>query len=74
MPKKFAAKTDVVRKQFDAYTVLDGSMHVNGSLTLGENIADLGGITIAYEAFKKDQTRTRQRNDRRVYPRSAFLP
>lgn len=51
--QKFAAKTDVVRKQFDAYTVLDGSMHVNGSLTLGENIADLGGITIAYEAFKK---------------------
>jgi putative endopeptidase len=50
--KKFNAKTDVVRKQFDAYTIL-GDVHVDGSLTLGENLADLGGIAIAYDAFKK---------------------
>jgi putative endopeptidase len=50
--EKFAFRTDIVRKQFDGYTVL-GDVHVDGSLTLGENIADLGGITIAYEAFKK---------------------
>ncbi|HPI55582.1 MAG TPA: M13 family metallopeptidase, partial [Chitinophagaceae bacterium] len=50
--KNFQAKTTMVKDQFDAYTVLDGK-HVNGALTLGENIADLGGITIAYEAFKK---------------------
>jgi putative endopeptidase len=50
--KKFAAKTKVVVNQFNKYTVLDG-LHVNGELTLGENIADLGGVTIAYEAFKK---------------------
>jgi putative endopeptidase len=49
---KFAAKTNVVRKQFDGYKILD-SIPVNGSLTLGENLADLGGVTIAYEAFKK---------------------
>ncbi|MBS1774371.1 MAG: M13 family metallopeptidase [Bacteroidetes bacterium] len=50
--KKFTEKADVVIKQFDGYTVLD-TVHVNGHLTLGENLADLGGIAIAYEAFKK---------------------
>ena len=49
---KFKQRTEQVVKQFDAYTILD-SIHVNGSLTQGENIADLGGITIAYTAFKK---------------------
>jgi putative endopeptidase len=50
--KKFEEKTNVVVKQFNKYTVLD-TVHVNGELTLGENLADLGGIAIAYEAFKK---------------------
>lgn len=50
--KKFKEKTAVLVKQFNAYTVLD-SVHVNGELTLGENIADLGGLAIAYQAFKK---------------------
>ncbi len=50
--KKFDALTQKVVKQYDNYTVLD-SMHVNGSLTLGENIADLGGVSIAYAAFMK---------------------
>jgi putative endopeptidase len=49
---KFKAKTQAVAKQYDAYTVL-GNMHVNGNLTLGENIADNGGVAIAYEAFKR---------------------
>lgn len=49
---KFTAKANVVVDQFNHYTVLD-SVHVNGQLTLGENLADLGGLAIAYEAFKK---------------------
>ncbi len=48
---KFDAKTTTLAKQYDAYTVLD-TMHVNGKLTLGENIGDLGGLNVAYEAFK----------------------
>lgn len=50
--RKFDEKAAVVIRQFDSFTLLD-SMHVNGRLTLGENLADLGGLSIAYEAFKK---------------------
>jgi putative endopeptidase len=39
-------------KQFDDY-VATGDIHVNGSATQGENIADLGGMQIAWDAFKK---------------------
>ncbi len=49
---KFMARAQKVVEQFNGFTVLD-SLHVNGSLTLGENIADLGGVSIAYEAFKR---------------------
>ncbi len=50
--EKFNAKAAVVGKQFDAFMPLD-SVHVNGKLTMGENLADLGGLTIAYAAFQK---------------------
>ena len=49
---KFMDKANVIVRQFNEYTVLD-TIHVNGELTLGENIADLGGIIIAYDAFKR---------------------
>lgn len=49
--EKFKAKTGGVIKQYNAFTVLD-SLHVNGELTLGENLADIGGLSIAYDAFK----------------------
>ena len=48
---KFKVKATALQEQFDAYTVLD-TVHVNGKLTLGENIGDLGGLNAAYEAFK----------------------
>ena len=49
---KFNAKAAMVGKQYDAFSPLD-SVHVNGKLTMGENLADLGGLTIAYQAFEK---------------------
>jgi putative endopeptidase len=49
---KFVGKADRIVSQFNSYKVLD-TLHVNGKLTLGENIADLGGLTIAFNAFKK---------------------
>ena len=49
---KFKTKADQVVNQYNNMTVLD-TLHVNGKLTLGENLADLGGLNIAYEAFTK---------------------
>lgn len=49
---KFYAKTKMIVKQFSKYLVVD-SLRINGELTQGENIADLGGVIMGYEAFKK---------------------
>jgi putative endopeptidase len=49
---KFKKRADEVVAQYNAFTVLD-TIHVNGKLTLGENLADLGGLNVAYAAFKK---------------------
>ncbi|MDX5436256.1 MAG: M13 family metallopeptidase [Pontibacter sp.] len=57
---KFKEKAAALAKQYDDYTVLD-TIHVNGKLTLGENIGDLGGLSAAYEAFK--MTKQGQSND-----------
>ncbi len=48
---KFKTKTGGVVKLYNGFTVFD-SIHVNGELTLGENLADIGGLAIAYDAFK----------------------
>ena len=50
--EKFKTKTKLIVEQFNDYSVLD-SMHVRGENTQGENIADLGGVIMGYEAFKK---------------------
>lgn len=50
--QRFKAKTEKLIKQFDKYVAID-DLHVKGELTVGENIADLGGLTIAYYALKK---------------------
>ena len=49
---KFKSRADEVVAQYNGFTVLD-TIHLNGRLTLGENLADLGGLSIAYEAFTK---------------------
>lgn len=48
----FKERGELLANQFDQYEVMD-SLHVNGKLTLGENIGDLCGVTVAYQAFKK---------------------
>jgi predicted metalloendopeptidase len=59
--KNFKARTTAVVKQFSGYSPLPG-LHLNGELTQGENIADLGGVKIAYGALQRalaDKPRTK---------------
>lgn len=48
---QFVAKSKLVINQYNGFTILD-TLHVNGALTTGENMADNGGLAIAYDAFK----------------------
>jgi len=50
--KKFGERTRILASQFSNFTVID-SMKANGDLCLGENIADLGGLNISFNALKK---------------------
>jgi predicted metalloendopeptidase len=49
---KFKARAQKVVDQYSSYVAVD-SLHVNGKLTLGENIADIAGCTVAYQAWKR---------------------
>ena len=49
---KFDKLAQKLGEQYDGYSPVD-SMYVNGKMTMGENIADLGGVTLAYEALQK---------------------
>jgi putative endopeptidase len=48
--KNFEARVGALGKQYDSYEPLPG-VHINGAFTMGENIADLAGLTIAYKAY-----------------------
>jgi predicted metalloendopeptidase len=50
--KNFDGRTTNLAKQYDGYEPLPG-LHINGKLTLGENIADTGGLVASYQAWKE---------------------
>src|SRR5205085_7695277 len=50
--KNYNSRASTVETQYNEYVPLE-ALHINGKLTLGENIADLGGLKIAYLAFQK---------------------
>jgi putative endopeptidase len=49
--EQFDARTAVLVEQYDTYEPLPGT-HINGQLTLGENIGDIGGLTVAHTAYR----------------------
>jgi len=54
--KEFDARAQKVVDEYNAFETLPG-VHVNGRLTLGENLADLGGINIAFDALERELAR-----------------
>ncbi len=71
--KKFTERADKVVAQYAGFVVND-SLHINGNLTLGENLADLGGLNIAYEAFKKtDEGKSNKKIDGFTADQRFFL-
>jgi putative endopeptidase len=64
--ERFDAQAERLAMQFDAYEPLPGA-HVNGRLTLGENIADLGGLLIAFDGLKLAQEGNLTADDARKF-------
>ncbi|PYJ68403.1 MAG: hypothetical protein DME76_12395 [Verrucomicrobia bacterium] len=62
---KFKERSQAIIKQFNAYEPLPG-MHVNGELTQGENIADLGGVKLAYAALQKALDKNPQEREKKI--------
>jgi len=50
--KRFVERTQCVKKQYDGYIAID-DIHVKGDLTLGENVADLGGLKLSFAALQE---------------------
>ncbi len=65
--KGFDERAEIVAKQYDGYEVLPG-LHINGHQTLGENIADVGGLRVAFAAFKLAT------KDKKLSPIDGFTP
>ncbi len=51
--KEFQKRTDCISNQYSRYTIID-DIKINGKLTLGEDVADLGGLILAWMAWKAD--------------------
>ena len=66
--EEFDRRASCIEKQYDGYIAV-GDSHIKGKLTLGENIADLGGLRIAYAAMKKEQAASA-----RPAPQASFTP
>jgi endothelin-converting enzyme/putative endopeptidase len=51
--KEFQQRADCISNQYSTYTIID-DIKINGKLTLGEDVADLGGLILAWKAWKDD--------------------
>ena len=69
---RFVAKTAMIVRQFDAYVPVD-TLHINGEMTQGENIADLGGIAMGFDAFRKTKQYTGKQRIAGLTPDQRFF-
>jgi putative endopeptidase len=69
---RFVARTKMIVRQFDAFVAVD-TLRVNGDMTQGENIADLGGIMMGYEAFRKTAQERRKESIAGLTPDQRFF-
>jgi len=69
---KFVKRADVMVKQFNAYEPIKG-LHINGKASLGENIADYGGLLIGVDAFKQTEVYRRGRSINGLTPMQRFF-
>jgi len=74
--KRFEERTKILADQYNQFIVID-TLHADGKLSLGENIADLGGLNIAYQAYKLASKETKPIDgftpDQRFYLAYAHL-
>ncbi len=70
--KQFEQKGEMLAKQYDSYKVAD-DVAVNGKLTLGENIADLGGLVIAWDAYQTHLKKTGRKDINGFTPEQRFF-
>jgi putative endopeptidase len=70
--KKFNQRAQVMINQFGNYVVVD-TFKINGKASLGENIADLGGIVLAWDAFKQTDQYKKQQNIAGLTPAQRFF-
>ena len=71
--KKFTDRTNCVVRQFDSYEVEPG-LHQKGQLVVGESVADLGGLTVAYAAYQKSlQGKPRPKDINGFTPEQRFF-
>jgi putative endopeptidase len=69
---RFKKRAEVMVQQFDAYEPLPG-LHINGRASLGENIADCGGVLLGLEAFKKTEQYKKGEKIDGLTPRQRFF-
>lgn len=69
---QFTKRADIMIKQFNGYSPVD-TLHINGAATLGENIADLGGILLGWDAFTKTDTYKQNKKINGFTPAQRFF-
>ena len=69
---QFTAAAEALATQYDAYEPLPGA-HINGHLTLGENIGDLAGLSLALDAYHTESRWPARSRARRLHRRPALL-